>query len=186
MSNLVTGKFNRNSQFPWNPIEDAEQEFWCERLGIYCKLSREILADGGRTTYHVYQSGTNQHRLYPVLAHEIVPAESKSAKTKTVGKDEFFPINKSNWDQIKNFLVDNFINSYPWENTPEKTHDEIKKQMISMARAPRNGLARLIEIERQEGYFLDKSTFAQRMNKKHESFPWQRFADFLSYETPIT
>jgi len=186
MGNVIEGKFKRSPQLPWSPIDDKDQEFWCERLGIYGFLTPEILFNGERATYHIAQTGVARGRVYPVLAHEIIPAESKAAKKVDLQGNELFPINRSNFDQIKNFLVDNFIGSYPWENTAEKTHDEIKKSMISLAKAPRNGITRQLEDERMQGYFLDKATFVHRMKPKLEHFPWDKLADFLDYSVPQT
>lgn len=190
MGELIEGAFNRSPQFPWSPTEDAEKEFWCDRLGIYCKLAPDVLFDGMRVTYHVFQSdGGNavKRRLYPVQGHEIIPSDSKKAKKVDTEKGNLlFPINRSNFDQIRNFLADDFVPSYPWQATNELTPDEVKKAMLSRAKAPRNGLAREIENERLEGFFLDSTTFVDRMKKRFESFPWQELAKFLDYSVPQT
>jgi hypothetical protein len=78
------------------------------------------------------------------------------------------------------------VPSYPWQGTPENTPDEIKKMMISRAKAPRNGLAREIENERIDGFFLDATTFAERMKKRFEAFPWDEVCKFLDYSVPQT
>jgi hypothetical protein len=190
MGELVAGVFNRTPHLPWSPTEDADKEFWCERLGIYCRLAPEVLYDGARATYHIYQSGVGasaRRRLFPVQSHEIIPAESKAAKKIDTEKGNIlFPINKSNFDQIRNFLADDFAPSYPWQGTDELSPEEVKKGIISRIKAPRNGLAREIENERSEGYYIDATTFVERLKKRYEAFPWDEVAKFLDYSTPIT
>ena len=190
MGEVLEGKFNRSPQFPWSPSADGDTEFWCERLGIYCKLAPDVLFNGVTTTYHVYQSGigsSGKRRVFPVQAHEIIPGDSKSAKKIDTEKGNIlFPVNRSNFDQIRSFLADDFANSYPWQSTPESTADEIKKLMISRAKAPRNGLAREIENERTDGFFLDSTTFSERMKKRFELFPWDEVSRFLDYSVPQT
>jgi hypothetical protein len=188
MGDVIGGKFNRTPQFPWSPIDDADQEFWCERLGIYCFLEPEVLYNGARSTYHVKQSGTSVGaRVYPVFSEEIIPSQNKAAKKIDTEKGNLmFPINRSNYDQIRNFLADDFVPSYQWVSTEDKTADEVRKLMLSRVKAPRNGFARDIEDERMQGFFLDKSTFAQRMKIRSDSFPWETVANFLEFSTPIT
>lgn len=190
MEVIEGGKAKRNPQFPWSPIDDADKEFWCERLGIYCKLAPEVLFDGARTTYHVRQTGVGtaaSHRIYPVQPHEIILAESKGAKKIDIEKGNvLFPINKSNYDQIRNFLADDFVPSYPWNSTQDQSPEEVKKTMLSRVKAPRNGLAREIENERIDGFFLDGTTFVERMKKRFESFPWVEVSKFLDYSAPQT
>jgi len=180
----IESTFIRTELYPWSYIEDKDKEFWCARLGQYVRLTNNVESNG---TYYVYIAGTGSKRQYPVKGHEIVLADDKSAKKFSGDANEFFPINKSNWTQIKNFLADNFIPSYAWASTPDKSNDEVKADMLAAAKSPRNGLARLIEQERQhQGHFLDKSTFSERMKTHYESFPWLKVSDFLDYSVPMT
>jgi hypothetical protein len=125
-----------------------------------------------------------------VQSHEIIPAESKAAKKVDTEKGNLlFPINRSNFDQLRNFLADDFVPSYPWQASTERTGqtaEEIKKIMTSRAKAPRNGLAREIENERIDGFFLDATTFSERMKKRFEQFPGDEGCKFLDYSVPQT
>lgn len=183
MTEIAT-EFIRTEKFPWSPIDDKDKEFWCARLGQFVFLTNNVESDG---TYYVYIAGVSSRRHYPVKGYELVLANDKSAARIETSESEFFPVNKSNWSQIKNFLSENFIPSYAWSNTPEKSHEEVKASMLSLAKSPRQGLARMIEQERQNaGYFLDKSTFADRMRIHYESFPWLKLAEYFDYSTPVT
>lgn len=190
MGEVIEGKFNRSPQFPWSPIDDRDTEFWCERLGIYGYLTPDVLSDGVRVTYHLRQSGVGNsasRRPFPVQGHEIIPTSSKAAKKIDTEKGNvLFPVNRSNYDQLKNFLADDFATSYPWQATADMTPDEVKKSIISRIKAPRNGLAREVENERSDGLFLDAATFVERMKKRFESFPWQELSQFLDYAAPLT
>lgn len=188
MGEILQGKFNRSPRFPWSPVDDADQEFWCERLGIYCFLEPEVLFYGSRAIYHVRQAGQSRGtRPYPVFSEEIIPSENKAAKKIDTEKGNvLFPINRSNYDQIRNFLADDFVPSYQWAATEEKTPDEVRKLALSRVKAPRNGFARDVEDERAQGYFLDKATFTQRMEARSGQFPWETVANFLEFSTPIT
>lgn len=181
---MTQSTFIRTEEYPWSFIEDQDKEFWCSRLGQYVRLTSDV-ETGGR--YYVYVAGSNSKRIYPVFGHELVLADDKTAKRIDTDDSEFFPVNKSNWTQIKNFLTEKFIPSYPWKDSPDKSHEEVKASMLSIAKSPRNGLARLIEQERQHnGFFLDKATFDTRMKTHYESFPWLKLADFLDYSVPQT
>jgi hypothetical protein len=175
--------FDATDEYPWSPLD--EREFWCKRLGNFVRMTGNLNTGG---IYYVTIPGSkeNSGRQYPVLGRDIVLADSKEAK-KIDTDDEFLSINKANWSQIKNFMCDRFIHSYPWQRTQEKTTEEVRNGMIVTAKSPRAGLAKMIENERNNnGYFLDITTFIGRMQPQYESFPWRKFASCLEFSTPIT
>jgi hypothetical protein len=184
-SNLISLP-KKDSKYPWNPFseEDKAREYWCARLGQYVTLTNNLDSNG---IYYVRIAGAAPNsREYPVRGSEIIPAESRAAK-KIEGEGDFFPINKCNWNQIKELLINNFIPSYPWQDTDGESFQEVRDKWLSIAKNPRNGLARLIEIERNHaGIFLDKPTFVSRMQTRDSAFPWDKLSEFLNFDVPIT
>jgi len=181
------GKTQTDRPHIWNPIgEHKGEHFYCERLGMDdLVLTPDILDICGRYQYNV-KSARNPGRVYPVYGEEIVLSESREAKKAQITSDGKFKINLANQPQIKDFLVVKFIPSFPWQSTEEKSSEQVRDAMLSLAKQPRAGLVRQIEDERMQGYFLDTSTFIERMGKKVDNFPWSKFSDHLDFSLPIT
>jgi hypothetical protein len=180
---LVSSEIN-NEKFPWNMPEHGDKEFWLQRIGQYVKLTGDIDANG----YFVKAIGSNSGREYFVKGSELILSESKEAKKVDLSKQQsgLFPVNRTNWTQIKNFLTDDFINSYPWKGNESKSSEQVRDHWLSLAKNPRSGLSRLIENERGLGVFLDRNTFVSRMKPHLESFPWEKLSEFLDFSEPQT
>jgi hypothetical protein len=174
-----------DERFPWRWEEHKDVEFFLPRMGQYVKLTQDIHSDG---TYYVKVLNSTSERMYPVRGHELILADSKEAKKIVLNHQEssLFPINKANWTQIKNFLCDDFINSYPWKGNDSKSSESVRDSFLSLAKSPRSGISKVIENERNQGYFLDRATFASRMKPHLESFPWEKLSEFLDFSEPQT
>lgn len=181
----VLNSVSEDNKFPWNIVDHKDTEFWLQKIGQHVILTGDIETNG---TYYVRIVGNQGGRVFPALGHELIPSDSKEAKRINIKEQAsgLFPINLSNWTQIKNFLCDDFINSYPWKATESKASEQIRDSWLSLAKSPRNGLSRSIENERMTGIFLDKTTFESRMKKHSESFPWAKMAEFLDFSEPTT
>jgi hypothetical protein len=181
---LISSEIN-DDKFPWNMPEHGDKEFWLQRIGQYVKLTGDIDSNG---FYYVKAIGGDGVREYLVNGKELILSESKEAKKIDLRNQQsgMFPINRSNWTQIKNFLTDDFINSYPWKGNESKSSEALRDNWLSAAKNPRTGIARLIENERAHGVFLDKSTFASRMKPHSDLFPWQKLSEFLDFSEPQT
>jgi hypothetical protein len=170
----------------WDVIgEHKNVHFYCKRLGLDdLILTPDVEKYGDMLKYHVV-SQRNPGRVFPVWAYEIVPTDSKEA-TKAQLDDGQFSINLAPLPQIKDFLLTKFIVSYNWQSVGDMTAEQVRAEWLSKAKQPRYGIARQVEDERLQGYFLDTSTFIERMTKRVEGFPWIKFAEFLKFDTPVT
>lgn len=176
--------FQPTEEYPWNPLDD--REFFCKKLSNHVKMTGNLTTGG---IYYVTVVGANletRGRQYPVLGRDLVLADSIEAR-KIHADEEFLPVNLANWSQIKNFLCDRFIHSYPWTRSHEKTTEQIRAEMLALAKSPRAGLAKMIENERNNnGLFLDISTFVIRMEANYASFPWRQFSKCIELSVPLT
>jgi hypothetical protein len=174
-----------DNKFPWSWEEHKDTEFWLPRIGQYVKLTQDIYSDG---TYYVKVIGSTSERMFPVRGHELIQADSKEAKKIVLNHQDssLFPINKANWTQIKNFLCDDFINSYPWQGNESRSSESVKDSFLSLAKSPRSGIAKAIDTERSLGLFTDRASFATRMKPHLESFPWEKLSEFLDFSEPQT
>lgn len=163
--------------FPWDPQD--KRDFWCSKIGKYVNLTGDVQVNG---TYYVTEKAGSISN-YPVKGHEIVLAEQATALPE---EGDLLAINLVTWGTIKNFLVERFINSYPWSGADDKTPDKVRDEKIALAKSSRNGLARLIEKERgsERGVFENAASFRNRMNAVSPGFPWEDFALSLDFTLP--
>lgn len=162
---------------PW--ALTRKEPLWSEQYS--CLVTIERLEAGGK--YHVRKVGSQDNRLLPTRGNllceptdEHVPPSDRETK--------YLCINRVRWSEIKNHLL-SFINSYPWKKKEtedgSKTPDQVRNDMIALAKSRGNGLAADIERERGRGVFEDARTFITRMTAAHESFPWSEFAKHLDF-----
>ncbi|RUR77000.1 hypothetical protein PCC6912_39590 [Chlorogloeopsis fritschii PCC 6912] len=157
----------------WSPQD--KREFWCEKLKLFVRMTGDLNADG---TYWVIQSGEGTFRRYPVKAEDLVLKENAP---KEIPTSDFLLINSASWSDIKNCLVNKFIPSYPWSKKGDKQPNQIREDMLAIAKSRKQGLASFIEEERNLGRFEDAQNFVLRMNVAYESFPWGDFAQLLDF-----
>ncbi len=162
---------------PWSP--SRKEPLWSEQYT--CLVTIEGLQAGGK--YLVRKVGSQDNRLLPTRGDRLceptdehVPPSNRDSK--------FLCINRVRWSEIKNHLL-SFINSYPWfpkeTKDGELTADQVRNDMVALAKSRGNGLAAAIDRERGRGVFEDSKTFVTRMTEVHESFPWAEFAKHLDF-----
>ena len=163
------------SRFPWSPNDN--REFWCEKLGFFVKLTRDVNIEG---TYYVVKVGEGYYRRYPVFGNELVLKDKAPSNAPAT---DLLTINHATWGEIKNFLVDKFIPSYPWPKKGDLSPSEVREEMNAIAKSKHKGLAKMIENERSSfnGVFEGHENFTFRMTQVYESFPWSEFAQTLDY-----
>lgn len=159
--------------YPWNPQD--KQEFWCDKLSFFVRLTGDLNVDG---TYFVNKIGDGTFRRYGVRGGDLVPKNQAHTNSP---KSDLLAVNRASWGDIKNFLTDKFIPSYPWTKRGDKTPTEVRADMEALAKSRNKGLAKLIEEERDADSFDDAQNLATRMTARHESFPWMEFAQMLDF-----
>lgn len=161
--------------FSWNPLD--KRELWCQKLGFFVRLTGDLDTNG---TYYVTKLGEGNFRRYPVRAYDLVLKEEAPQDAPST---DLLLVNQASWGDIKNYLVDKFIPSFPWSRKGDKTPADIRGDMESLAKSRHKGLAKLIEEERQSsrGAFEDQANFTIRLTTLHESFPWAEFAQMLDF-----
>lgn len=184
MGTVVKGGFENSVYQPgfWYPVgRDKDTLFYCHRLGMEnVKLTPDVTGSSINPENMMYHIKDKNGNIHGVRYDDIVPMTDKEAKEAQENASGLFEINLSNINQIKDFLCAKFIPSYNWDS------EEQKGEMMSKAKRPRDGLYRLIDGVRAQGHFINKEDFVERMKKKEEAFPWDKFADFLDYKLPNT
>jgi hypothetical protein len=168
-----SSSFLLTSFFLWSPSD--KREFWCEKLQSFVRMSGDLNADG---TYWVIKTGEGNFRRYPAKGEDLILKENAP---KDVPTTDLLLVNSATWADIKNCLVTKFIPSYPWSKKGERSPNEIREEMLTLAKSRRQGLASLIEDERKLGNFEDDQNFTLRMNQVYESFPWGDFTQMLDF-----
>lgn len=174
-------KENTDPLFPWNPSD--HREFWCEKLQSFVRMTGDLEANGN---YWVIKSGEGNFRRWPVKGSDLVLKEDAPQEAP---KSELLLVNSVSWGDIKNCLVNKFIPSYPWskkdikigDRVETKSPNEVREDMLNLAKSRRKGLATYIEEEREKGRFEDAQNFTLRMNTVYESFPWGDFTQMLDF-----
>lgn len=159
--------------FPWQPHD--KRQFWCDRHHSFVRLTGDLDANG---TYWVNKSGEGTFSRYPAKGHELVLREDAPS---SAPESELLLINSVNWGDIKNCLVNKFIPTYPWSKKGDKAPNQIREDMLTLAKSRKQGLSNFIEEERRLGRFEDSQNFILRMNAVYESFPWGDFTQMLDF-----
>lgn len=159
--------------FPWEPHD--KRQFWCERHHSFVRLTGDLDANG---TYWVNKSGEGTFSRYPARGHELVLRENAP---ESAPESELLLINTVAWSDIKNCLVNKFIPTYPWSKKGDKTPNQVREDMLILAKSRKHGLSNFIEEERKLGRFEDSQNFILRMNAVYESFPWGDFTQMLDF-----
>ena len=161
--------------FPWNPGD--KREFWCDPLKNFVRFTGDLNADGN---YYVTIIGDGTLRRYPVKGKDLVLKEKAPADVPYV---DLLLINRTTWGEIKNFMCERFIPSYPWTRYGDRSPADIRADMELLAKSKNKGLAKLIEDERKShrGSYENAENFSQRLTALHESFPWGEFAQMLDF-----
>ncbi|MBO3463130.1 hypothetical protein G7B40_001450 [Aetokthonos hydrillicola Thurmond2011] len=161
--------------FPWEPGD--KREFWCEKLKSFVRMTGDLNADG---IYYVNKVGDGAFRRYPVKGQDLVLKEQAPADAPST---DLLAVNRASWTEIKNFLIEKFIPSYPWSRKGEKTPADVRADMELLAKSKNKGLGKLIEEERrtERGSYEDSQNFTMRLTALHESFPWAEFAQMLDF-----
>lgn len=172
---------NQLEIFPYSYQKDSDKIFYVQRLGITVQLTPDVTYERGIVTYYVRQWGTENNRVFPVRAYELLDHDSQEAKEFPLSEDRNFPVNTANFDQLISFFV-GYV-----ESNPFYTRDaEMLKKLIAKIKNPRSGLIKLLELERNKGYFLDKLSFIDRMSSRDSSFNWNGVVDLLDFVCPRT
>lgn len=169
---LVTDNCSLITDYPWQP--EDKREFWCEKLQSFVRIDG-LEASG---FYWVIKSGEGHFRRWTVKGEELVLRDNAPQEAP---KSELLLINSVSWGDIKNCLVNKFIPSYPWSKKGERSPNQIREDMLAIAKSKRQGLATYIEDERKVGRFDDAQNFTLRMNAVYESFPWGDFAQMIDF-----
>lgn len=153
---------------------------YCDRIAHQCKLTGDKDTNG---TFYIVRIGSSDTRRYPVKAWEIRLSDEEGENSKT---SEFLEVNRASWTEIKNFLVERFIKSYPWLKQDGKTPTEVRAEMEAIAKSKNNGFASHIITERtgSNGYFENPESFRLRMEIIESSFPWSDFSKLLDFTPP--
>lgn len=157
---------------------------FCPRIGCevkFCDSPEMIAGDPNRLKYYVKTigAGTYDHR-YAVMENELtLPIEEDERKV-----SDRLELNIATWTEIKNFLTQ-FANSYPWNKDGERSPTEVRDHVLAEIKSPKQGLAKLIEIERKKYPFDGRDEFISRMTDLYASFPWSAFVQLCDFSRPM-
>ncbi len=172
MNILDKSKEETDDLYPYNPLD--KRTFYSDTYKCKVLLTGDLKISG---TYMVSKLGEG-YQVYPDLARNLKPVVGEESE---ILPTTHLSINKSNWSDIKNWTLDKFVSSYPWQRAQDKSSTQVKEDIENFIKSKNKGLITLILNERINGVFVNREEFINRMNNVYDSFPWNDFCEVLDF-----